>query len=568
MATYKLKYSGEKIDTLLGKMDALGTGDGSQSGTVKLSSATNSTSGTSDGVAATPAAVKSAYDKATSAETKADSASTAAQNAQSTANSANTAASNAQTTANEAKTAAATAQTTANDATSKANSAQTKADTVESSVQDLSGQVTDIDARVGTVEKQVANINLDNVDLRNIALDVESGTASAKYPVGTKLVIPWDRVTSAGDKANYNPEWNIMHYESDVAYKDSAEDENDKTGNAMYLEWDKTIPDGFAFCIQQALQCFDGTEGTPNGLPAGTYCFKMKAPNGGATFRSYWNGKYAKFVLTDAIPAGGTLRMTINTWDGTDTTKFGLIMRTYGGYAQSDGLINSYTASAPQDTQPSDATYLGEVWGDDVGYGKLNDPEACYYGSNVWAYSDLRQWLNGDGTDWWEKLTRYNIKPTVASSLQGFLTGLDDKLKSMLKFVKVVTVGNNVQYQNQQFVTYDKIFLHSFNQSNITTDYGSQFDNEGKRWDYYKQLAQGVSNLDSLGRFKIWNTYPVLIRYAINAPTSAQHVFSRSAYLGNARNVYSVNPSGYCGSTHAGNGSRCLPACVIMGANE
>ena len=68
MANYKLKYSGEKIDELLTKIDNLGTGTDAKSGTVKLSSATDSNSGVSDGVAATPAAVKAAYDVALSAK--------------------------------------------------------------------------------------------------------------------------------------------------------------------------------------------------------------------------------------------------------------------------------------------------------------------------------------------------------------------------------------------------------------------------------------------------------------------------------------------------------------------
>lgn len=57
MANYKLNYSGEKIDELLTKIDNLGTGTDTKSGTVKLSSATDSNSGVSDGVAATPSAV-------------------------------------------------------------------------------------------------------------------------------------------------------------------------------------------------------------------------------------------------------------------------------------------------------------------------------------------------------------------------------------------------------------------------------------------------------------------------------------------------------------------------------
>lgn len=62
MANYKLKYAGEKIDELLTKIDNLGDGTDAKSGTVKLSSATNSNSGVSDGVAATPAAVKAVAD--------------------------------------------------------------------------------------------------------------------------------------------------------------------------------------------------------------------------------------------------------------------------------------------------------------------------------------------------------------------------------------------------------------------------------------------------------------------------------------------------------------------------
>lgn len=48
-----------------------GTGDGTNYGHVKLSNATNSTSGVSEGVAATPAAVKAAYDLANTALTTA-----------------------------------------------------------------------------------------------------------------------------------------------------------------------------------------------------------------------------------------------------------------------------------------------------------------------------------------------------------------------------------------------------------------------------------------------------------------------------------------------------------------
>lgn len=52
----------------------IGTASGTVSGTTKLSDATNSTSGANSGVAATPKAVKAAYDKAVEAKNAADAA--------------------------------------------------------------------------------------------------------------------------------------------------------------------------------------------------------------------------------------------------------------------------------------------------------------------------------------------------------------------------------------------------------------------------------------------------------------------------------------------------------------
>ena len=70
MSNYKLKYSGEKIDEILTKADGMSevvTATGETAGKVKLSDATDSESDVSAGVAATPKAVKAAYDAASDA---------------------------------------------------------------------------------------------------------------------------------------------------------------------------------------------------------------------------------------------------------------------------------------------------------------------------------------------------------------------------------------------------------------------------------------------------------------------------------------------------------------------
>mgnify|MGYP004711562681 FL=1 len=421
--------------------------------------------------------------------------------------------------------------------------------------------VENLETRVSVVEKQIANINMDEDRLDNILLDVESGLAATKYPVGTQIVTDWNKIDSSGNKTAYRPELNIVHY-SNTVIKDTEETE-ERNANVMYLEWDKTIPDGFAFCTQQALQCFDGTEGAPDGLPAGNYSIKMVAKNGGSAFKTKWDGKYANFTLTKDIPSGGIIRLTVSDWNGTSETAIAMHVITNAGINESDAKIEEVIVTESADSIADGYTLLGETWGEDVGYGKLNYPECCYYGDNAWATSDLRQWLNGEGADWWTKQTRYNRKPSVATRIQGYLTGLDEGLKSHIKFAKNTTIGNNLKYLDQEFVTYDRVFLHSFNQSNITTGYSSQSDNEGEVWEYYKKLAEGADNLNAQKMFKIWNTYPILIRYAINATTTAQYVFTRSAALGSACNVLNVNPSGICGNTNANCGYRCLPACLI-----
>ena len=421
--------------------------------------------------------------------------------------------------------------------------------------------VENLETRVSVVEKQIANINMDEDRLDNILLDVESGLAATKYPVGTQIVTDWNKIDSSGNKTAYRPELNIVHY-SNTVIKDTEETE-ERNANVMYLEWDKTIPDGFAFCTQQALQCFDGTEGAPDGLPAGNYSIKMVAKNGGSAFKTKWDGKYANFTLTKDIPSGGIIRLTVSDWNGTSETAIAMHVITNAGINESDAKIEEVIVTESADSIADGYTLLGETWGEDVGYGKLNYPECCYYGDNAWATSDLRQWLNGEGADWWTKQTRYNRKPSVATRIQGYLTGLDEGLKSHIKFAKNTTIGNNLKYLDQEFVTYDRVFLHSFNQSNITTGYSSQSDNEGEVWEYYKKLAEGADNLNAQKMFKIWNTYPILIRYAINATTTAQYVFTRSAALGTACTVHGVSPSGGCGNAGASYGHRCLPACLI-----
>ena len=106
--TYRLVYDGSSWE-IVGDLDSnttYGAASTSKAGVVQLSSAVNSTSET---LAATAKAAKTAYDKGASAATAAATAQSTANTAKTTADAAKTAASTAQSTANTAKTTASAA---------------------------------------------------------------------------------------------------------------------------------------------------------------------------------------------------------------------------------------------------------------------------------------------------------------------------------------------------------------------------------------------------------------------------------------------------------------------------
>lgn len=143
--------------------------------------------------------------------------------------------------------------------------------------------------------------------------------------------------------------------------------------------------------------------------------------------------------------------------------------------------------------------------------------------------------------------------------------GYSDEFKNALKTVKVATYTNTLKEKEGLVYTYDKIFLHSPTQRNCTTDNGEQSSTnyiEGEPWEYYKNLASGQSNLTTDGRFKTWNTYEILKRYALNNK-SGQWYFSRSARRGWVYYVFSILTSGLVTIDNAYSTCRCLPACVI-----
>lgn len=417
--------------------------------------------------------------------------------------------------------------------------------------------------RIDSLQRDVGAINVERNGWDEIEQDIADGYGADYYPVGSQVPIPWKRIATGGTETAYEPVSNVVHHGSVVFSMDDGETETEAPG--MYIEWDKTIPDGFAFCQAQALQIFDGTEGAPDGLSAGKYAvFCTSFSNDWSAARPVYKEKYLVFTLTKAIPSGGVI-----CGNAISNSASGWQFRTYTSCMLNKTTLETVNIE-PSDTLPSDATYLGGTWGEESGYGKLNHIECLAYGDNTWETSDMRMWLNSDEADWWHKTTRYSMQHHMANTIRGFLTGYSADFKSHLKPIKCQQYVNTVKEGYGLSTTYDRIFIRSNSQANIITDNSAQYGapyTEGETWGYYKKLADGQANLDSYGRFKIWATYPILISYALNAPTTAQYVFSRSARRSHAYGVFHVNAAGNCFNHNASNGYRCRPACVICGVS-
>jgi len=179
-----------------------------------------------------------------------------------------------------------------------------------------------------------------------------------------------------------------------------------------------------------------------------------------------------------------------------------------------------------------------------------NSVNAIRYGNSDWALSWLRQYLNNSGTGWAQKTHDYDVLPNDAENIKGFLTYLDAGLVDNLHPVKVLTKQSNWA-GNQLLETWDKLFPLAVAEMNMS--HGAVSTEEGEPTAFYKALLESETK-------KPTGTYPALIKYAVNANTSAQTVRLRSSSLGYAY-VWFVSRSGYVTYDNPMNGYRVAPAC-------
>ena len=333
-------------------------------------------------------------------------------------------------------------------------------------------------------------------------------------------------------ETHYNPPLNLCHVSTE-----KLEDGEDIRG--AFFEWNYTTPFGVQFDAPEAIYYFDGTES------AGTYHIDI-----GVAYGTGWvTTKSIQFTLESAPDADDQLVIDCGTNYANDPTNG----RTWNVYSKGSAT-SKQTGTTSNGTG---GTSLGTIGSTDAHTpnGRLNAISRVVYGYNRWSQSGIRQYLNSSAAagSWWTPQNAWDRPHALAATKAGFLSGYDDSVKQYFKPIKVVTVACNAD-SNVEDVTYDKVFLSSLEQMYCTPQFSGK---EGDYWEYYKRLL-GRTSPTATG-----STYPRYIKYALNAVTSAQFCWRRSASRGTANTAWFVNASGSVTGTYAYYAVRCAPGVFI-----
>lgn len=355
-------------------------------------------------------------------------------------------------------------------------------------------------------------------NIAEIALLAKNGELLEVMDYGDQISAAW-----ANGSTNYNPAMNLCH-ESD----ELLEDEEQIHG--CFFEWDKTTPIGIVFDEPEAI--FESS----SSLAAGTYYFTVKNDSWGGN-----NDKHIQFTLSEALPAGYQIRKSVG----------------YNGAVLS-GTLDVYSSGASRtklySLTPTEGT-SGTDLGNTDGTGDLNHWQRVALGHNRWKYSNMRQYLNATGAmnTWWTQQEKWDVKPAMAETTNGFLYGYSPDIYRYFKPIKTVTVACDID-NNVEDITYDRVFLSSLEQMYCVPQFSGK---EGAYWEYYKRLLGRTSPAPT------GQTYTRLIKYGLDAPTSAQFCWRRSASRSSAGIVWLVSSSGYVYGSYAHSAFRCAPSVFI-----
>ena len=411
-----------------------------------------------------------------------------------------------------------------NAAVTNANTAAEGAENVNISAMQTT---TGADITVTNREGEQTTVHIDTLAAVNTWEDIKNavrlGLGEKLFPVGYEFTTE-DSVTGAVIT------WVVRGHDNHIAA-------NNKLTHTMTLETKYVY--GTANGTYRSF-VFDATEAlyyAAEELPASTYNFTLLA----GYDTTYGGGKTLSFTLTKPVPAGG------------------VIMFPWGYQKQStDTKISTYASNAATAaiesvavTESADGTSLGIA---DGTVENLNHTHRIRYGSNNYAQSAARQWLNSDAAagSVWAPTNVFDRPPSWNTSYNGFVRGLPADFLAVVQPAAIPCRTNSIFEVNsldgtefainQVYTLKDKFFLLS--RPEIYGTWDSATYKDGTLLEFY----EGLTDTE---------------RIKYDAAGSARYYWLRSPYPGYAYHERSVYTSGVLYYNYAYYASGVAPACII-----
>lgn len=443
-------------------------------------------------------------------------------------NSANSAAAAANAAATKAETAAGGADTAAQNATSAASVANSAASGAENVNISATQTTTGADITVTNREGEQTTLHIDTLTAVNTWEDIKN---AVRLGLGEKLFPVGYEFTTLDADTTQNIIWVVRTHDYHIAA-------NNKLTHTMTLEAKNVY--SLSSGAQKAVQ-YDATEAfyyAEQELAAGTYNITIA----NQAWYTADNGKTFQFTLATAVPAGGQLvfAMTYN------ATLEGKSVKSYANKATTTAL-ETVTL-----TEGSEGTSLGTTNGSSP---NVNHMHRAIFGSNNYAQSAVRQWLNSGALagSVWAPTNVFDRPASWATSYNGFMHGLPADFLAVVQpavlacrtnsLFEVESLDGTAFAINQLYnLKVDKFFLLS--RPEIFGDWDSASYKDGTQLEYYN----GLTATERIKR---------------DAAGTARNAWLRSPNPSNANSARLDNSSGEVSGSSAYDYYGVAPACII-----
>lgn len=430
--------------------------------------------------------------------------------------------------ANSAAAAANAAAGAANSAAAAANESAEAAEGAENVNISATQTTTGADITVTNREGEQTTVHIDTLTAVNTWEDIKN---AVRLGLGEKLFPVGYEFTTLDADTTQNIIWVVRAHDHHTAA-------NNKLTHTMTLETKNVY--SLSSGAQKAVQ-YDATEAfyyAEQELAAGTYNITIA----NQAWYTADNGKTFQFTLATAVPAGGQLvfAMTYN------ATLEGKSVKSYANKTTTTAL-ETVTL-----TEGSEGTSLGTTNGSSP---NVNHMHRAIFGSNNYAQSAVRQWLNSAAVagSVWTPTNVFDRPASWATSYNGFMHGLPADFLAVVQpavlacrtnsLFEVESLDGTAFAINQLYsLKADKFFLLS--RPEIFGDWDSASYKDGTQLEYYN----GLTATERIKR---------------DAAGTARYAWLRSPNPSYASYARIVHSSGEVNNGTACTGYGVAPACII-----